>query len=44
MSVPEVLLSGDHKKIEIWRKQEALKKTKLKRPDLLSHKVFRKEQ
>ncbi len=33
--VPDVLLSGDHKKIEEWRKQERVKRTKLKRPDLL---------
>lgn len=36
MAVPDVLLSGDHKKIEAWRKREALKKTKQKRPDLLN--------
>ena len=35
MSVPGVLLSGDHKKIEAWRRQEALKLTKQRRPDLL---------
>jgi len=35
MRVPGVLLCGDHKKIEIWRKKEALKRTKEKRPDLL---------
>lgn len=34
--VPEVLLSGNHKKIEKWRKYEALKDTYLKRPDLIS--------
>lgn len=34
-SVPEVLLSGDHKKIAEYRKEESLKKTKLRRPDLL---------
>ncbi len=32
--VPEILLSGDHEKIEIWRRKEAMKKTILKRPDL----------
>ena len=36
MSVPGVLLSGDHKKIESWRKKEALKRTKQRRPDLLN--------
>lgn len=35
MSVPDILLSGDHKKIQRWRRKEALKKTLLKRPDLL---------
>ena len=33
--VPEILLSGDHKKIEEWRKKKALEKTKKNRPDLL---------
>ncbi len=33
--VPEVLLSGHHENIRKWRKQEALKKTLQKRPDLL---------
>jgi len=33
--VPEVLLSGDHKKIEEWRFEEALKRTEKRRPDLL---------
>ncbi len=32
--VPEILLSGDHKKIQAWREEEAKKRTKLKRPDL----------
>lgn len=34
LKVPEILLSGDHKKIEEWRKQKAIEKTKEKRPDL----------
>ncbi len=33
-SVPDVLLSGNHALIEKWRKDESLKRTKLKRPDL----------
>lgn len=36
-SVPEVLLSGNHKKIEEWRYQEALKKTRRVRPDLVEN-------
>ena len=35
MDVPEVLLSGDHAKIEAWRVQEARKRTTERRPDLL---------
>ena len=33
--VPEVLLSGNFPEIEKWREQEALKRTKARRPDLL---------
>lgn len=36
--VPEVLLSGNHKKINEWRHQKALEKTKRVRPDLLENK------
>ena len=32
--VPEVLLSGHHENIEKWRREEALRVTNLKRPDL----------
>ncbi|VEJ35704.1 tRNA (guanine-N(1)-)-methyltransferase [Aedoeadaptatus ivorii] len=34
--VPEVLLSGDHKKIEIYRRRESLKTTYMRRPELLA--------
>ena len=34
--VPEILLSGDPKKIEDWRYEEAIKRTELRRPDLLN--------
>lgn len=33
--VPEVLLSGDHKKVAQWYEEEALKRTRERRPDLL---------
>jgi tRNA (guanine37-N1)-methyltransferase len=33
--VPEVLLSGHHREIETWRRKESLKRTYLRRPDLL---------
>ncbi len=35
LAVPEVLISGDHAKIQRWRQREALKATLEKRPDLL---------
>ena len=35
-SVPEVLLSGNQAKIDAWRREQAIKKTKQKRPDILS--------
>ena len=35
-SVPEVLLSGNQAKIDAWRQEQAMKKTKQKRPDILS--------
>jgi tRNA (guanine37-N1)-methyltransferase len=36
LSVPEVLLSGDHARIRDWRRKEALRRTRKRRPDLLS--------
>ncbi len=35
MSVPEVLLSGDHAKVDAWRRANAIERTALLRPDLL---------
>jgi len=37
--VPEVLLSGDHAKIEKWRHAQALEKTKRARPELVNRKL-----
>ncbi|MCI0424858.1 MAG: tRNA (guanosine(37)-N1)-methyltransferase TrmD [Actinobacteria bacterium] len=34
-AVPEVLLSGDHARIEDWRREQRLKRTRDRRPDLL---------
>ncbi|WMM26721.1 tRNA (guanosine(37)-N1)-methyltransferase TrmD [Tissierella sp. MB52-C2] len=42
--VPEVLLSGNHQKIEQWRKEESLKSTFIKRPDLLDNKTLTEEE
>lgn len=35
-AVPEVLLSGDHKKIEAWRREQSIELTQARRPDLLA--------
>lgn len=35
LEVPEVLLSGDHKKIATWRRDQSINKTRHRRPDLL---------
>ena len=37
MTVPEVLLSGDHARIEEWRRRESLRRTHERRPDLLEN-------
>lgn len=37
--VPEILLGGNHKKIDKWRKQQVSERTKIRRPDLLSKKT-----
>lgn len=44
LKVPEILLSGHHKNIELWRKKESLKRTYLRRPDLLEGREFTKEE
>jgi tRNA (guanine37-N1)-methyltransferase len=41
--VPEVLLSGDHEKIRIWRQLQSLLKTRQRRPDLFARYVQSKE-
>jgi tRNA (guanine37-N1)-methyltransferase len=37
LRVPDVLFSGDHRRIERWRRKRALEKTLRRRPDLLDH-------
>jgi tRNA (guanine37-N1)-methyltransferase len=44
MEVPEVLLSGHHKNIELWRKKQSLKRTLLRRPELLKKKELDKTE
>lgn len=44
MAVPDVLLSGNHAAIEAWREEHSLKRTFLKRADLLEGRVFTREE
>ena len=44
MRVPDVLLSGNHKNISLFRKKESLRRTYLRRPDLLENYQFTKEE
>ena len=37
LEVPEILLSGDHGRIERWRREQSLERTFRKRPDLLEN-------
>jgi len=43
MRIPEILSSGNHQKIILWRKKQALGATWLKRPDLLNNVKLSKE-
>ncbi len=36
LSIPEILTSGDHKKVDQWRHEQALELTRTRRPDLLT--------
>ena len=44
VSVPEVLLSGNHGEIALWRRQQSLLRTARRRPDLLIHADLTKEE
>ena len=44
IKVPEILISGNHENIRIWRLKESLKITWIKRPDLLAERLLTKEE
>ncbi len=44
MKVPDVLLSGNHAKIEEWRKKESLRRTYMRRADLLEGREWSKQE
>ncbi len=37
LEVPQVLLSGNHNQIDLWRKKKSLERTRLRRPDILKN-------
>lgn len=43
IGVPDVLLSGHHEAIRLWRRKQALRSTYLRRPDLLKGRLFTRE-
>lgn len=43
MKVPDVLLSGNHKEILLWRRKEALRRTFLRRPELIQRALLTDE-
>lgn len=43
MSVPDILISGNHEAIRRWRRKESLRQTMLKRPDLLDRHAWSSE-
>ena len=42
--VPDVLLSGNHREIELWRKREAIRRTFLRRPELLGRALLDEDE
>jgi len=44
VSVPDVLLSGNHKLINRWRKEKSIEKTIRKRPDLINFDILNEEE
>ncbi len=44
MAVPDVLVSGDHGAVRRWRLKASLRRTLLRRPDLLEGRVFTSEE
>jgi len=41
--VPETLLSGDHGKIDKWRREQSLRRTLKRRPEMLEHLLLTKD-
>ena len=42
MKVPDVLISGNHEEIKLWRKQKSIERTLLRRSDLISNENYKK--
>ena len=39
-AVPEILLSGNHEKVNQWRRKQSLRRTRARRPDMYEKLVF----
>ncbi|WP_202711310.1 tRNA (guanosine(37)-N1)-methyltransferase TrmD [Sporosalibacterium faouarense] len=44
LKVPDILLSGNHQKIDEWRKYQSIKSTLINRPDMIEKKDFNEEE
>ena len=44
MKMPEILLSGHHENVEIWRREQAIERTLRRRPELLENVEFTKKE
>lgn len=44
LQAPEILLSGDHAKVARWRRKQALRRTRARRPDMFEKVTFETKQ
>ena len=44
LQAPEILLSGDHAKVARWRRKQALRRTRARRPDMFERIIFETKQ
>ena len=42
MKVPDILVSGNHKEIKLWRRQKSIERTLERRSDLISYENLKK--
>ena len=44
MKVPDILVSGNHKEIELWRKEKMMERTMARRKDLIYEELAKKDK